>query len=356
MATQNYPEKEAFYKKLEAKIEKKRMDNAHYFDQDQYNKFIRETKEAALRRHGTRDFRRLHRFNVMELDGEERLIVPVKKIGDQPRFYARIDELYDIIKEAHSDMHKGKGRIIAACKPKWKNITQEAILLFLSLCPGCLTKVRAQKRGLTVKPMVFKQSNARVQVDLIDMQSSPDGPYKYIMNVQDHLTKFTHLRPLERKTQENVANGLLEIFLSFGAPHVLQTDNGREFTNHVIKSLSETWPELKMVHGAPRHSQSQGSVERSNQDVQVMLNQWMETNQTTRWALGLNFVANQKNRSIHQGIGRSPAEAMFGRPMEVGLTSRYPSGLVQQLETEEELEEFLANIKIHDGKRRTGIT
>lgn len=38
------------------------------------------------------------------------------------------------------------------------------------------------------------------------------------------------------------------------------------------------WPTLKIMHGKPRHSQSQDSVERANQDIKNMLITWMQTN------------------------------------------------------------------------------
>ena len=64
-----------------------------------------------------------------------------------------------------------------------------------------------------------------------------------------------------------VAFQLLDIFLLFGAPHILQSDNGAEFTASVITELKQIWPELVIVHGKPRHPQSQGFAERLNCDV-----------------------------------------------------------------------------------------
>ena len=52
------------------------------------------------------------------------------------------------------------------------------------------------------------------QVYLVDMQSQQDGPYKWILNYQDHFTKFLHLRPLERKSDADVGTALLDIVLS----------------------------------------------------------------------------------------------------------------------------------------------
>ena len=89
--------------------------------------------------------------------------------------------------------------------------------------------------------------------------------------LQDHLTKFVNLRALKSKRAEEVAYHLLHIFADKGAPRILQTDNGREFANSLITGLLDMWPECRLVHGKPRHSQSQGSVERANRDIQVLL-------------------------------------------------------------------------------------
>ncbi|KAE8738537.1 hypothetical protein FOCC_FOCC015981 [Frankliniella occidentalis] len=88
--------------------------------------------------------------------------------------------------------------------------------------------------------------------------------------MEDHLTKIIHLRPLKTKTAEEVAGRVLKMFLVFGALSVMQSVNRREYCNKIIGSLRETWPEIKIVHahGKLRHSQSQGSVERANQDIQ----------------------------------------------------------------------------------------
>ena len=83
------------------------------------------------------------------------------------------------------------------------------------------------KKGLVVKPLLFKEVNARGQVDLIDMQTSSDNEYKFIFNYQDHLTKLISLRPLKSKRAEEVAYCLLDVFCNYGTPSVLQSDNGK---------------------------------------------------------------------------------------------------------------------------------
>ena len=118
------------------------------------------------------------------------MIAPAQAGEEKMIFYVTTEELYDRLKEAHGSY--GKHRMIAALKKSYKNVTQEAILMFLQLCPGCLEKKRPKKRGLTVKPMVFKLKNDRAQVDLVDMQSSANGPYKWIMVVPNHNEVHPH--------------------------------------------------------------------------------------------------------------------------------------------------------------------
>lgn len=87
------------------------------------------------------------------------------------------------------------------------------------------------------------------------------------------------LRALGTKTAAEVVDYLVEIFALFGAPRMLHSDNGKEFANWLVKELVRRWPECRIVRGRPRHSQSQGSVERANQDVEVVF-QGMKVN---RW-------------------------------------------------------------------------
>jgi len=56
------------------------------------------------------------------------------------------------------------------------------------------------------------------------------------------------------QTAEEVAYQLMDIFCMFGAPFILQSDNGHEFANKVIRNLADMWPGMKVVHGKPRYS------------------------------------------------------------------------------------------------------
>ena len=167
-------------------------------------------------------------------------------------------QLFDAIREQHLITgHGGRDIMHQKTKKKYANVTKDQLQLFTDLCEECQLKKKKFRKSLVVKPIVSRHFNHRCQCDLIDMQSEPDGEFKFILNYQDHLTKFLCLRPLRQKTADEVADHLLDIFCLLGAPHILQSDNGREFANQVVRSLTMKWPDCKLVHGKPRHSQSQ---------------------------------------------------------------------------------------------------
>jgi hypothetical protein len=85
-----------------------------------------------------------------------------------------------------------------------------------------------------------------------------------------------------------------------------------EFTASIISQLTDLWPECKIVHGKPRHPQSEGSVEWASADIKDMTVTWMRENSCKDWPVGIKFVQFQKNLSYHSGIKRTPYKAMLG--------------------------------------------
>lgn len=94
---------------------------------------------------------------------------------------------------------------------------------------------------------------------------------------------------------------------------ILQTNNGREFSgaastskqrrsdrqneavgsdchlsgrfvDEVITEVRKLWPGSHMVRGSPRHSESNGGVERVNCTVQQKLHSWMKRHKSMSWS------------------------------------------------------------------------
>ena len=208
----------------------------------------------------------------MQCGDVEKLIKKRISQDEEPIYYASIEDTYDIVKRAHiATGHGGRDRMAKEVNKRYANITRDALELFKSYCQECQKKrKRPRTQGVVVRPILTKEYASRAQIDLIDMQSMTRNSFKWILVYQDHLTKFVILRPLTSKRAAEVAHHLLDIFLLVGAPAILQSDNGSEFTAEVISELKLMWPRLVIVHGKPRHPQSQGSVERANGDINLL--------------------------------------------------------------------------------------
>ena len=127
----------------------------------------------------------------------------------------------------------------------------------------------------------------------------------------------------------------------------MQVDTQDRFYNEILDISTKNTSanntlfskERNIVHGRPRHPQSQGSVERANVDVKEMLATWLSENNSTQWSEGLRFIQFQKNRSYHRVIGQSPYKAQFGSDPKVGLSSSsVPRDLLPDIQTEEDLQ------------------
>ena len=315
----------------------------HLIPKEKYFTTINDVKVAAAQRKDKSRYQYyiLTRYEVLECGDVEKLIRRRKTPDDPIKYFITIEDTFDALKRAHiATGHGGRDRMRKSVSQKYDNIADTDIVLFKSYCSECQKKTKLPStKGVAVRPILSSEFNSRAQIDLIDMQSAAHNSYKWILVYQDHLTKFVVIRALTSKRASEVAYHVLDIFLLLGSPSILQSDNGREFTAEVIQELKILWPELHLVHGRPRHPQSQGSVERANGDIKDMLVSWMNDNDTTDWSVGIKFVQFKKNTSLHAGIQRSPYSALFGNDARCGLsTSSLPVEILDRLLTENDVD------------------
>ena len=76
-------------------------------------------------------------------------------------------------------------------------------------------------------------------MDLVDMSKfvAENNDYNWILTIIDVFSKYLWAIPLFTKDQVSVTNALLQLFAIIGTPEVLQSDNGKEFNNGVIKPI-----------------------------------------------------------------------------------------------------------------------
>ena len=134
------------------------------------------------------------------------------------------------------------------------------------------------------------------------MRHMPDDDQNWILHVVDHWSKFHFAIPLPYKTASAVTRALNHyIFPVVGLPSIIQSDNGREFVNRLIEEVISTWPgQVQLVHGRPRHPQSQGLVEQAHYSLERMIAaKSIETgDKHPPWTEWLPFIVCKFDRSM----------------------------------------------------------
>ncbi|XP_076061559.1 SCAN domain-containing protein 3-like [Oratosquilla oratoria] len=196
----------AFERKLRQTLEGK-AENTVIQPTIQCDKYI----QALLRinsygAHSAFDYNLKNRYEVLRVGNADRLIRKRKDKNEHEfKFLASLEEVFGIVKTAHEAIGHG----------------------------GAMPSKESQKNSKGFGSKTSKQSWY---------------PFK--------MPGRSYLMETSSKGAEEVAANLLDIFLTFGAPAILQSDNGREFVNAIIAELSVLWPELKLVTGRLRHPQN----------------------------------------------------------------------------------------------------
>ena len=249
-------------------------------------------KRKKRRRHPTADGD--DEVGAESSDDEQPLQSPTTDL-DRMRRLSYMERLYNDILREHGDHNRGATLSFRVAE-RWCNISRDWTTIFTKTCPQCIERAPKPKPVAGLRNIITYGWGMRGQVDIIDLQSMKDGIFKYLLNYIDHGVKFLWSVPLVAKRASCIALALYEIFCTIGAPMILQTDNGKEFSgaattnkqrrrdkealvgnasvispellNEVVTEVRNLWPECIMVTGTPRHSESNGGVERVNRTVQ----------------------------------------------------------------------------------------
>jgi hypothetical protein len=145
-----------------------------------------------------------------------------------------------LMKRAHEEGHFGAQAMhkkLLVAGHKWPRMLED----LQNLVKACITCQRFNIRAHGFHPMTSVDADLpfdHVAIDLKEMERSEKGNH-YILVLVDICTRFTIVRALKDKSMYSVAKSLLSLFSLVGFPKILQSDNGTEFVNNVVKSLTE---------------------------------------------------------------------------------------------------------------------
>lgn len=154
----------------------------------------------------------------------------------------------------------------------------------------------------------------RLVIDLFGMKDYDDDLQKsikrYVLQIVDHKSKFRFAYVIPKKEAEYVIPHLHELFGIIGPPRAIQSDCGKEFVNKRMAELANLWG-CDFVNSAPRHPQTNGTVERANRELKRKIKSWRKKNMDQDWARFLPVIVHQLNITEHETIGISPYQYVY---------------------------------------------
>lgn len=226
-------------------------------------------------------------------------------------------EILEIIQLHHDSAigaHCGVDKTLARIKQYfyWPGMVAD-IRKYIKTCPKCQ---KNKSLGVTRAPMVIVKSPThsfeRIAIDIVGPLPVTDRGNKYILTVQDCLTKWIFALPLPNQETETVAKLLVEkVFLIFGNVSGILSDQGSNFMSKLFVAVCKFW-KIHKTKCTVYHPESNGSIEKYHYFLKNYLRSFTNKQQSD-WDLWCKFAAFSFNVTPHIGSKFSPFELLFGR-------------------------------------------
>lgn len=234
----------------------------------------------------------------------------------------KLSDLPTLLKEYHDETgHPGKTILFNRLLAVYASVPEREVLSYVKQCEYCKQKPLLPRR-LTVK--TSKKANlsfgiwSRIDVDLINMNSSPDNGFNWIFHAKDHFSKYTYAKPLKTKECAEVASAIREMLYYFGGAKSLEFGRGGESLDKELQALLKPeFPHTRIVRTKPRHTQANGLIERASVELESRVLAWKMETRREDWSWALPQLCSAKNNEHTRMTGRTPFEMMFGRSNHV---------------------------------------
>ena len=224
-----------------------------------------------------------------------------------------LEERKQLLQQQHEMGHFGAEAVVQALKSQniqWPNMHDEA----KKICGTCIQCLRYNiaKRGYhPLKPIIANEPFDHIAVDLAGPFPTSRTQQHWLLVIIDIHSRFVILRTLPDKSGPEVAQALLRVFFDFGFPRIIQSDNGTEFVNQVVKEMTKSAGiDHRLI--TPYHPRANGSAERTVQTAKRLILKLIKGIKKD-WSLFVPFAQYCINIKIAQRTKTAPFVAMFGR-------------------------------------------
>ena len=230
----------------------------------------------------------------------------------------RNDEIIDILKSFHDEpcggnfVAKRTTFNILSLGYYWPSIFKDS-KKYVKSCDSCQRMGRPTATDeMPLQPQVHLEPFEKWALDFIGPINPTSNGKKYILVCTDYVTKWAEAKALVRATEQTVVNFLFEeIFVRYGVPSEIVTNQGTQFTSKLVKDITEKY-QIKHRRSTPYHPQANGQVESTNKTLEgiitktVSMNRknWEEKLKDALWAYRITW----KNTT-----GFTPYQLVYGK-------------------------------------------
>ncbi|KAJ8651366.1 hypothetical protein O0I10_013116 [Lichtheimia ornata] len=247
--------------------------------------------------------------------------------GNTDKVYSGIDDGTDdmftppqedrkkLLMEAHALGHFGAKAMVSylhANGLQWNNMHREAQNIVHS-CRQCQRHNIAKVGYHPLRPIHAYLPGDHWAIDLASGFGTSNRGNNYLLVMVDVCTRFCVLHTLPDKSSDTVVQAVVNTFCDYGFPRYLQSDNGTEFVNTLMRKLQES---AGFDHrlATPYHPRANGVAERFVQTTINVIRKCVEGS-TKDWDLYVKPTQLALNNKVASRHGSTPFALMFNRAM-----------------------------------------
>ena len=222
-----------------------------------------------------------------------------------------------LLKLAHDEGgHQGADRTFARlheARVAWRGMSK-AVQEHCASCPRCQhakTPMNPVPAGLMAGAPIPSVPFDTLVIDYVGPLIRSTSGHLYILVIMDMFTRWVELIPTKTAGSDSVEAALERIFIRYGIPRAIQSDQGSHFTSGTMAAMAVTYG-FEHHFTSPRHPQSNGMLERQNKPLVTTLKAYTDHRMSEHWSDFLARTQWDLNTATNASMGMSPFTALFG--------------------------------------------
>ncbi len=200
----------------------------------------------------------------------------------------------------------------------WSGMKKD-IALFIKQCYACQKHKSGHLRVPLQKHFIPPTAFHTISMDVVGpIPPSPFGE-KYILVIQDVLTRWVEFAPMKNQETQTIVNCLMTSWITrYGVPQRILTDQGANFLGGLAQAFYRAFG-IKKVNTTAYRPESNGANERSHREMRNFFSVYLDGYNKSQWRFLLNDARYVYNTAFNSALQMSPYEAVFALTPSLGL-------------------------------------